>query len=79
MRISCQVVFLLISALISMAEDKPCVLYFKAPLYPELARQAQPKLLVLYHYSGLSREELFDDTLARYSGHFVIGRDLDSY
>jgi len=45
----------------------------------ELARQAKPKLLILYHYSGLSREELFDDMLARYSGHFVIGRDLDVY
>jgi hypothetical protein len=28
---------------------------------------------------GLSREELFDDMLARYSGHFVVGRDLDVY
>ncbi len=26
----------------------------------ELARQAKPRLLILYHYSGLSREELFD-------------------
>jgi len=49
------------------------------PQLAELARQAKPKLLVLYHYSGLSREELFDDMLARYSGHFVVGRDLDVY
>jgi len=27
----------------------------------------------------LSREELFDDMLTHYSGHFVIGRDLDVY
>jgi ribonuclease BN (tRNA processing enzyme) len=45
----------------------------------ELARQAKPRLLILYHYSGLSREELFDDMLTHYSGHFVIGRDLDVY
>ena len=45
----------------------------------ELARQAKPRLLILYHYSGLSREELFDDMLARYAGPFAIGRDLDVY
>jgi ribonuclease BN (tRNA processing enzyme) len=45
----------------------------------ELARQAKSRLLILYHYSSLSPEELFDSMLARYSGHFVIGRDLDVY
>ena len=45
----------------------------------ELARQAKPRLLILYHYSSLSPEELFDDMLAYYPGHFVIGRDLDVY
>ena len=45
----------------------------------DLARQAKPRLLILYHYSGLSAEELLDDMLSRYSGHFVIGRDLDIY
>ncbi|MDQ3817393.1 MAG: MBL fold metallo-hydrolase [Acidobacteriota bacterium] len=45
----------------------------------ELARQAKPGLLILYHYSSLSLEELFDDMSSRYSGHFVIGRDLDIY
>ena len=45
----------------------------------ELARQAKPRLLILYHYSSLSPEELFDDMLVRYPGHFVIGRDLDVY
>jgi ribonuclease BN (tRNA processing enzyme) len=49
------------------------------PQLAELARQAKPKLLILYHYAGLSREELFDDMLAHYSGHFVVGRDLDIY
>ena len=45
----------------------------------ELARQAKPRLLILYHYSSLSPEELFDDMLAHYSGRFAIGRDLDIY
>lgn len=45
----------------------------------ELAGQAKPRVLILYHYSSLSTEELFDDMLSRYSGHFVIGRDLDIY
>ncbi|MBA3640737.1 MAG: MBL fold metallo-hydrolase [Acidobacteriota bacterium] len=45
----------------------------------ELARKAKPRLLILYHYSSLSPEELHDEMLARYSGHFVVGRDLDVY
>ena len=45
----------------------------------ELARQAKPRLLILYHYSSLSPEELFGEMLARYPGHFVVGRDLDIY
>jgi ribonuclease BN (tRNA processing enzyme) len=45
----------------------------------DLARQAKPRLLIVYHYNGLSLEELFDDLSARYAGHFVIGRDLDVY
>ena len=49
------------------------------PQLAELARRARPGLLVLYHYSGLSLEELFDDMAARYDGPFVIGRDLDVY
>lgn len=48
---------------------------------PELARlasKAKPRLLILYHYNG-SPEELINDMLAHYPGHFVIGRDLDVY
>lgn len=45
----------------------------------DLARQAKPRLLILYHYSSLSPEELVDDMLAGYAGHFVVGRDLDVY
>jgi len=49
------------------------------PELAELALKAKPRLLILYHYSSLSPEELFGDMLSRYSGHFVIGRDLDVY
>lgn len=45
----------------------------------DLAREARPRLLILYHYSSQSPEELQSEMLARYSGHFVIGRDLDVY
>jgi ribonuclease BN (tRNA processing enzyme) len=49
------------------------------PELAALAREAKPKLLVLYHYNGLSREELVADMSSRYPGHFVVGRDLDVY
>jgi len=45
----------------------------------ELAGKAKPRLLILYHYAGLSPQEIHDEMLARYAGHFVIGRDLDVY
>ena len=45
----------------------------------ELATRARPKLLILYHYNGLSDDEIFNDMLTRYKGQFVIGRDLDVY
>jgi len=49
------------------------------PELAKLALKAKPGLLIIYHHSSLSPEELFDDMLARYSGHFVVGRDLDVY
>ncbi|MFI5008618.1 MAG: MBL fold metallo-hydrolase, partial [Solirubrobacterales bacterium] len=45
----------------------------------ELAREAKPRLLVLYHYNSLPSEDLLGEMLARYSGHVVVGRDLDVY
>ncbi len=55
----------------------------------ELAAKAKPRLLVLYHHSIALRpgagalastpDELFREMSARYSGQFVIGRDLDVY
>jgi ribonuclease BN (tRNA processing enzyme) len=44
-----------------------------------LARQAKPRLLILYHYNSVSDEELHADMMSKYPGHFVIGRDLDVY
>jgi ribonuclease Z len=49
------------------------------PQLAELASKAKPRLLILYHYNGLSNEEVMSDMLAHYSGHFVVGRDLDIY
>jgi ribonuclease Z len=49
------------------------------PELAELAREAKPKLLIVYHYSSLSPEELITDLVSRYPGHVVIGRDLDVY
>lgn len=55
----------------------------------ELAGKAKPRLLVLYHHSIAWRpgvtpsastpDELLREISARYSGQFVIGRDLDVY
>ena len=45
----------------------------------ELARQAKPRLLILYHYNSSSPEELQSEMMKHYSGQFVIGRDLDVY
>jgi len=40
----------------------------------DLAREAKPRLLIVYHYSTVSPEELQAEMRARYPGHFVIGR-----
>jgi ribonuclease BN (tRNA processing enzyme) len=44
----------------------------------DLARQAKPRLLIIYHYPN-APEEVFADMSARYAGEFVVGRDLDVY
>src|SRR5262252_1057744 len=44
----------------------------------DLARQAKPRLLVIYHYPN-APEEVFADMSTRYAGEFVVGRDLDVY
>ena len=45
----------------------------------ELAERAKPKLLILYHYTGLSYDEIFNDMKAHYPRKFAIARDLDVY
>lgn len=45
----------------------------------DVARQAKPKLLILYHYNSRSPEELQAEMMKAYAGHFVIGRDLDVF
>lgn len=55
----------------------------------ELASQAKPRLLILYHASIAWRpavdnqrsrpEDLFNEMMTRYSRHVVVGRDLDVY
>ncbi len=49
------------------------------PELAELAKRAKPKLLILYHYNGLSLDEIFKNMSSSYPGHFVVGRDLDVY
>ena len=55
----------------------------------ELATKAKPRLLIIYHSSTALRpalnpqasspEELLSEVTAHYSGHVVVGRDLDVY
>lgn len=55
----------------------------------ELASQAKPRLLILYHHAialrpevnpgASSPAELLSEISARYSGHVVVGHDLDVY
>jgi len=45
----------------------------------DLARQAKPGLLIIYHQGSTALEGLFDEFRSKYSGHFVISRDLDVY
>jgi ribonuclease Z len=49
------------------------------PQLAELAREAKPRLLIVYHYSSVAPEDMLNDMLARYPGHVVVGRDLDVY
>jgi ribonuclease Z len=45
----------------------------------ELARQARPRLLILYHHSSTSPEKLVSEMMSSYAGQFVVARDLDVY
>lgn len=43
----------------------------------ELARQAKPRLLIIYH--AMTPDEMFADMSSRYAGQFVVARDLEIY
>jgi ribonuclease BN (tRNA processing enzyme) len=45
----------------------------------DLASQAKPRLLILNHQSSSSPDKLVSEMISSYSGHFVVGRDLDVY
>jgi len=47
----------------------------------EIASQARPGLLILYHqlFHGESEEDLLEEVRAEYAGRVVSGRDLDVY
>jgi ribonuclease BN (tRNA processing enzyme) len=45
----------------------------------DLATRAKPRLLILYHVQAFSPDEAFKEMVDRYSGHVVVGRDLDVY
>jgi ribonuclease BN (tRNA processing enzyme) len=49
------------------------------PQLADLAREAKPRLLIVYHYSGGTPEEILGEMLTRYPGHVVVGRDLEVY
>jgi ribonuclease BN (tRNA processing enzyme) len=73
-------------------EIKPGVVYKDANVtsqLAELATKAKPRLLILYHASIAWRpvvdnqrsrpEVLLSEIISKYSGHVVVGRDLDVY
>ena len=45
----------------------------------DLAMKAKPRLLILYHYSGNSPEEVETEMRRFYGERFVVGRDLEIY
>ena len=47
----------------------------------EIAREINPKLLVLYHiiYWGASEQDLIDEISEKYKGRFIVGKDLDVF
>jgi ribonuclease BN (tRNA processing enzyme) len=91
----CDVLIHEVNTLESLAKANPRFQAFAAKYHTsteqlaELAGKAKPRLLVLYHHSiawrpGISAtastpDVLYREMADRYSGQFVIGRDLDVY
>jgi ribonuclease BN (tRNA processing enzyme) len=91
----CDVLIHEVNTLASLAKRPPEFQLFAAKYHTntaqlaELAARAKPRLLILYHHSIALRpavssllsspEELLNEMTARYSGHVVVGHDLDVY
>jgi ribonuclease Z len=81
----CDVLIHEVASLASLARRPPTFQAFAAKYHTtsaqlaELASKARPRLLILYHVHAASSEEVFNEMIGRYGGHFVVGRDLDVY
>jgi ribonuclease BN (tRNA processing enzyme) len=45
----------------------------------DLAREAKPRLLLLYHQAGVAADGVFAEMSGRYSGLFAVPQDFDVY
>jgi ribonuclease BN (tRNA processing enzyme) len=81
----CDVLIHEVNSLAWLAKRPPAFRAFAAKYHTsteqlaDLATRAKPKLLVLYHLQAFSPDEAFKEMVDRYSGHVVVGRDLDVY
>ncbi len=81
----CDVLIHEVASLASLARRPPTFQAFAAKYHTtsvqlaELSSKARPRLLILYHVHAASSEEVFNEMIGRYGGHFVVGRDLDVY
>src|SRR5713101_2980445 len=91
----CDVLIHEVRSLAGLAKRPPAFQRFGAKYHTttaqlaELAAQARPRLLILYHHAialrpevnpgASSPAELLSELSTRYSGHVVVGHDLDVY
>jgi ribonuclease Z len=91
----CDVLIHEVQSLAGLAKRPPAFQRFASKYHTttaqlaELATQAKPRLLILYHHAivlrpalnpeATSPADLLGEVSARYSGHVVIGHDLDVY
>src|SRR5438309_11959294 len=91
----CDVLIHEVRSLAGLAKRPPAFQHFASNYHTtttqlaELATQAKPGLLILYHHAialrpevnpaASSPAELLEEVSKHYSGHVVVGRDLDVY
>ena len=81
----CDVLIHEVNSLAWLAKRPPAFQAFAAKYHTnteqlaDLATRAKPRLLILYHVQAFSPDEAFKEMVDRYSGHVVVGRDLDVY